>query len=72
MLAPKPSHRPFMWEIQMDLYEILKPYDDSIPKLKGDLCVPPSLSEGQMLVYSHRRKHYLPSEIDERMETPLH
>ena len=72
MLAPKPSGRPYMWEIQMDLYETLKLYDESIPNLKGDLCVPPSFREGQMIYYSRGRKYYLPSETEERMETPLH
>ena len=72
MLAPQPSGRPYMWEIQMDLYETLKPYDESIPYHKGDLCVPPSFREGRMIVYSHGRKYHLPSEIEGRMETPLH
>ena len=72
MLTPRPSNRPYMWEIQMDLYETLKPYDDSIPNLKGDLCVPPSFREGQMIFYNHGKKYFLPAEIEEYMETPLH
>ena len=72
MLAPKPRDRPYMWEIQMDLYETLKPYDKSIPNLKGDLCVPPPFRQGGTKVISHGRSFYLPSEIEERMETPLH
>ena len=72
MLAPRPSDRPYMWEIQMDLYETLKPYDTSIPNLEGDLCVPPLRKEGNMKVISQGRSHYLPSEIEKPMETPLH
>ena len=72
MLIPKPSGRPYMWEIQMDLYETLKPYDESIPNLEGDLCVPPSFRGGQLAFYSQGRTYYLPSGIDDLMETPLH
>ena len=72
MLAPKARDRPYMWEIQMDLYETLKPYDKSIPNLKGDLCVPPPFRQGTTRVISYGRSYYLPSEIEERMETPLH
>ena len=60
MLAPKPENRPFMWEVQMDLYETLKPYDNLIPKLEGDLCVRPhsrAISRPENQIYT---------------ETPLH
>ena len=72
MLAPRPSDRPYMWEIQLDLYESLKPYDRSIPNLTGDLCVPPLFREGNTRIISHGRSYYLPSEIEGSMETPLH
>ena len=72
MLAPNPSDRPYMWEIQMDLYETLKPYDISIPNLEGDLCVPPLLQEGNMKIFTQGGSYYLPSEIGKPMETPLH
>ena len=72
MLALRPRDRPYMWEIQMDLYETLKPYDKSIPNLRRNLCVPPPIKEGEIKIYSHGRSYYLPSEIEERAETPLH
>ncbi|KAL6714754.1 hypothetical protein ACLMJK_008179 [Lecanora helva] len=36
-----PKDRQYMWESQMDLYKILKPYDIRIPVIRNDLCVPP-------------------------------
>lgn len=41
MLQLEPDERPYIWEIQMDLYEILRRHDPDIPVLEGDLCVPP-------------------------------
>lgn len=58
-----PKNRPYMWEIQMDLYESLKPYDNSIPDLEGDLCVPPPFENGP--------RERQPG-IQEYTETPLH
>ena len=66
MLAPKPENRPYIWEIQMELYEILKPYDNLIPKLEGDLCIPPPFEQGPGGIYDQRPK------IWNRTETPLH
>ena len=60
MLAPKPANRPYMWEIQMDLYQTLKPYDNLIPKLEFDLCVRPRVDD----IYRPAILHYT--------ETPLH
>lgn len=65
MLAPEARNRPFMWEIQMDLYETLKPYDESIPDLIGDLCVRPQFPW-------HRTRYSLEPDIQEGTETPLH
>ena len=66
MLAPKPENRPYMWEIQMELYETLKPYDNLIPKLEGDLCIPPPFEQGREGIYDQRPR------IRNRTETPLH
>ena len=41
MLDATPEDRPYMWESQMDLYEILRRHDNQIPVLGKDLCVPP-------------------------------
>ena len=72
MLVPHPRRRPYMWEIQMDLYEILKRNDQSIPNLERDLCVPPSFIKGQLTYYSHGKEHHVLTELDDRMETPFH
>ena len=72
MLAPSPRHRPYMWEIQMDLYETLKPYDTSIPNLEGDLCVPPVSRRGEMQIVSEGKSDSLMFETVVGMETPLH
>ena len=66
MLAPKAKDRPYMWEIQMDLYETLKPYDNSIPDLEGDLCVPPPFEQGPYGIHDQRPR------IQDKTETPLH
>ena len=52
LLAPKPKNRPYMWEIQPDLYETPKPYDKSIPDLLEDLCVRPSFRDWPQAIYS--------------------
>ena len=73
MLAPQSGRRPYMWEIQMDLYETLKRNDQSIPNLERDLCVPPSFKGWQkMTFYSHGERFLVQSEIENSMETPLH
>lgn len=72
MLAPKPENRPYMWEIQMDLYETLKPYDKSIPDLVGDLCVRPPFRDWPRTIYSGQEFQGLRPEIEEDTETPLH
>lgn len=41
MLDSNPEDRPYVWESQMDLYEILWQHDNQIPVLEKDLCVPP-------------------------------
>lgn len=82
MLAPKPENRPYMWEIQMDLYETLKPYDQLIPDLEGDLCVGPPSKGGPMATYRRetlfdvrtysREMSMLGPGIQKYTETPLH
>ena len=72
MLAPKPKNRPYMWEIQMDLYEALKPYDKLIPDLEGDLCVRPPFGDGPRAGRSLTMPYNLRPEIQEYTETPLH
>ena len=66
MLAPKAKDRPYMWEIQMDLYETLKPYDNSIPDLEEDLCTPPPFERGPDGFHDKRPR------IQDKTETPLH
>ena len=72
MLAPKPENRPYMWEIQTDLYETLKPYDKSIPDLAGDLCVRPPFRDWPWKFYSGKKFYDLRPDIEEDTETPLH
>ncbi|KAL2042455.1 hypothetical protein N7G274_004947 [Stereocaulon virgatum] len=72
MLAPKPKNRPYMWEVQMDLYETLKPYDRFFPNLGRDLCVRPPFKTGQRASRSHEIPYNLQPEIQEYTETPLH
>ncbi|KAL8746785.1 MAG: hypothetical protein Q9184_007696, partial [Pyrenodesmia sp. 2 TL-2023] len=71
MLNSDPCDRPFMWEIQMDLYEILK-HDKRIPVLQGDLCVrPPSCT-----CTNPWHKRHIPNGsiicVRDGTETPLH
>ena len=72
MLAPKPKNRPYMWEIQTDLFETLKPYDKFIPDLEGDLCVRPPFGDGPRASHSRGMSYNLRPEIQEYTETPLH
>ena len=72
MLAPEPRNRPYMWEIQSDLYETLKPYDKTIPDLEGDLCVRPPFRDGPMRIYSHGESYDWQPDIQDYTETPLH
>lgn len=72
MIAPKPKNRPYMWEIQMDLYEILKPYDKFIPDLEGDLSVGPSFEGGPNQLDSRGMLCKLQPDVEEFTETPLH
>ena len=66
MLSPKAKDRPYMWEIQTDLYETLKPYDNSIPDLEEDLCTPPPFEKGPEGIHDKRPR------IQDKTETPLH
>ena len=66
MLAPKAKNRPYMWEIEMDLDEALKPDDGLIPRLGKDLCVRPPFKNHLEHDFSH-----LP-DIEDFTETPLH
>lgn len=72
MLARKPENRPYMWEVQNDLYDALKPYDDSIPNLEGDLCIRPPLGDGPMACLSSGRTYDPQPWIEENTQTPLH
>jgi len=72
MLAPMAKNRPYMWEIQMDLYETLKPYDKSIPDLEGDLCVRPPFGGWRTTIDSRVVIDNLRAEMEEYTETPLH
>ena len=73
MLAPNPENRPYMWEVETDLYETLKPYDNSIPDLKGDLCVPPEFEDGSILFYhEYPVSHHPAPYIEDGTETPMH
>ncbi|KAL9128047.1 MAG: hypothetical protein Q9217_003186 [Psora testacea] len=72
MLAPKPKNRPYMWEIQTDLYETLKPYDKFIPDLERDLCVRPPFGDGPRARYSRGMSYNPQPEFQEYTETPLH
>ena len=73
MLATDPENRPYMWEIQMDLYETLKPHDKSIPDLVEDLCVHSPFQDGPSpIYYSSGKKHDPRPKIREYTETPLH
>lgn len=72
MLAPKSKNRPYIWEIQTDLYETLKPYDKFLPDLEGDLCVGPPFRDGPTVVYSHGKSYDMRPVPEEYMETPLH
>ncbi len=72
MLATNPRNRPYMWEIQMDLYETLKPHDKSIPNLVGDLCVQSPFQDGPRTIYSRGNLDDPRPKIQEYTETPLH
>ena len=72
MLASKPEDRAYMWEIQMDLYEALKPSDKRIPDLEGNLCVRPPFREDPWQRYRCGMLYNLYPEIEEYTETPLH
>ena len=72
MLVLKPKNRPYMWEIQMDLYETLKPHDESIPDLLGDLCVQSPFQDGPRKTYSSEVLYDLRPEVQSNTETPLH
>ncbi|KAG8527878.1 uncharacterized protein KY384_006794 [Bacidia gigantensis] len=72
MLAIEPKDRPYTWEIQMDLYDILKPSDDKIPELKDDLCLRPPFKDQHNPVYSWRMTYNLRPDIQEYTDTPLH
>ena len=65
MLAPQAKDRPYMWEIQMDLHETLKPYDSSIPDSEEDLCIRPPFEKGPAGIHDQRPK------IQDKTEPPL-
>ena len=63
MLDPNPEDRPYMWESQMDLYEILRRHDKQIPVLGKDLCVPPQ---------APRSREVGTPDFSRLVDTPLH
>ena len=63
MLDANPEDRPYMWESQMDLYEILRQHDNRIPVLGKDLCVPPQAPRPGKRITSHSSRF---------IDTPLH
>lgn len=73
MLAPNPENRPYMWEVQTDLYESLIPLNNYVPELEGDLCVAPEFEDGRILLYhQYPASHYPAPYIPDGTETPLH
>ena len=72
MLALTPENRPYMWEIQMDLYETLKPSDKLISDIEGDLCVRPPYIDQPQAIYSQAISNNLRPDIQDHTETPLH
>lgn len=73
LLASEPRNRPYMWEIQSDLYATLKSYDKSIPDLERDLCVRPPFRDGRLKIYSRGESSYNQQiDIQNYTETPLH
>lgn len=75
MLASEPTNRVYMWEVLMDLHEILKPFDELIPDLEGDLCIPPPLGREKSIVCFGREeatKIFIKDSIRWNSETPLH
>ena len=84
MLAPEREHRPCAWEVELDLHETLKQFDEAIPNLGRDLCVPPSpnllLSCGwrgptmprHVMIFHRRGKIYDSRLCSSAMGTPFH
>ena len=63
MQVARPCDRMSMWESQMDLYMTLKPFDNRIPSLEKDLCVPPRAPQISRPTVSKRA---------DLADTPLH
>ena len=63
MQVLRPCDRKSMWESQMDLHKILKRYDNRIPFLEEDLCVPPQAPRTARPTISNRT---------DLVDTPLH
>ena len=63
MQTLRPDDRKSMWESQMDLYGILKRYDNRIPLLEEDLCIPPRVPRAT-------RREAL--KLADLIDTPLH
>jgi serine/threonine protein kinase len=76
MLAPEPRDRLCMWEIQMDLHEALKYYDEDIPHHEEDPCLPPPLGRVKTIVFFGRTAPPMSflgqGGLKWYMETPLH
>lgn len=75
MLASKPENRVKMWEVAMDLHQILKQYDNLIPNLGGDLCIPPPLGRKESIFRFGRTQPelvFVRESIEWYSETPLH
>lgn len=75
MLAPKPRNRAYMWEVQIDLYKIIRPHDEDIEDIEQHLCVAPPFIRSvtvQDYKYFNGISHILQPAIKEYTETPLH
>lgn len=72
MINPVPKNRPYMWEVEMDLNELLKPYDTSIPKLESDSCTQPPYDRDSWNLYADHGLYYPLSDKWVSTETPLH
>ncbi|MDI1488023.1 MAG: hypothetical protein OHK93_007297 [Ramalina farinacea] len=67
MLAPEPRNRLHAWEVELDLYETLKPLDHLVPDPEGDLCVPP-----RPIDVDEMELRLQWQELYDLTETPLH
>lgn len=75
MIAAEPRNRTYMWESHMDLQKTLKHYDELIPGLEEDLCIPPPLGREVSITYFGRTQPdltFVRESVRWNSETPLH